>query len=83
MLEHNSSPQRPFPPGDWVSLAVVSKGEYGVPEGLQFGFPIVSTGNSWSIVEGLRHDEFASEKIKATAAELVAERSEVESLLGK
>jgi len=72
----------PTPKGDWVSLAVVSKGEYGIPEGLQFGFPVVSTGDSWSVVEGLHHDEFASEKIKATTAELVAERSEVESLLG-
>ena len=73
----------PTAKGDWVSLAVVSRGEYGVPEGLQFGFPVVSTGETWSVAEGIRHDDFGKEKIKATAAELVAERSEVESLLGK
>lgn len=71
----------PTPKGDWVSLAVVSKGEYGVPEGLQFGFPVVSTGESWSVVEGIKHDEFAQAKIKATTDELVAERSEIESLI--
>ena len=27
-------------PGDWHSLAVASRGEYGTPEGLQFGFPV-------------------------------------------
>lgn len=71
----------PTPKGDWVSLAVASKGEYGVPEGLQFGFPVVSTGESWSVVEGIKHDEFAQAKIKATTDELVAERSEIESLI--
>lgn len=71
----------PTADGDWVSLAVASKGEYGVPEGLQFGFPIVSSGDSWSVVEGIKHDEFAQAKIKATTDELIAERSEIESLL--
>lgn len=71
----------PTPQGDWVSLAVVSKGEYGVPEGLQFGFPIRSTGDSWSVVEGLTHDDFAKAKIAATTEELSSERSEIKSLL--
>src|ERR1700693_1032659 len=30
------------PRGDWTSLAVCSKGEYGIPEGLQFGFPVTT-----------------------------------------
>lgn len=71
----------PTAKGDWVSLAVASKGEYGVPEGLQFGFPIVSTGSSWSVVEGIKHDEFALSKIKTTTDELIAERAEIELLL--
>src|SRR4030088_2099783 len=37
--------------GDWTSLAVVSRGEYGVPEGLQFGFPIATAGDSWKVVD--------------------------------
>ena len=32
------------PGDDWHSLAVASTGEYGVPEGLQFGFPVRSDG---------------------------------------
>ena len=47
------------PGDDWHSLAVCSPGEYGVPEGLQFGFPVRSDGSSWSVVEGIEHDEFA------------------------
>ena len=68
--------------GDWHSLAVISRGEYGAPEGLQFGFPVRSDGKDWEIVEGLEHDEFAQQKIKITTDELVGERDEVKELLG-
>ena len=58
------------PGDDWHSLAVASHGEYGTPEGLQFGFPVRSTGSSTSIVEGIEHDEFAQGKIAITTQEL-------------
>ena len=68
------------PGDDWHSLAVASTGEYGTPEGLQFGYPVRSDGTSWSVVEGIEHDDFAKERIKITTDELVAERDEVRSL---
>jgi malate dehydrogenase len=67
--------------GDWASLAVVSRGEYGAPEGLQFGFPVATGGGGWKVVEGLRHDDFAEQKIKATTDELLQERELVKDLL--
>ncbi|MSO78051.1 MAG: malate dehydrogenase [Acidimicrobiia bacterium] len=67
--------------GDWHSLAVTSHGEYGTPEGLQFGFPVRSDGTSCEIVEGLKHDDFAEAKIAVTTEELVGEREEVKELL--
>ncbi len=69
------------PKGDWHSLAVTSHGEYGAPEGLQFGFPVRSDGTSCEIVEGLEHDDFAKAKIAVTTEELVGEREEVKDLL--
>jgi malate dehydrogenase len=67
--------------GDWASLAVVSRGEYGTPQGLQYGFPVASDGaGGWSVVEGLTHDEFAQEKLRVTTEELAAERDEVQAL---
>jgi malate dehydrogenase len=69
-------------PGDWTSLAVVSRGEYGVPEGLQFGFPVRSGATSWEVVEGLEHDDFAKERIALTTRELEEERADVAELLG-
>ena len=71
----------PTPEGDWHSLAVASRGEYGIPEGLQFGFPVRSNGASWEVVEGLEHNDFAQAKIKVTTDELLAEREDVRSLL--
>ncbi|HEX7520796.1 MAG TPA: malate dehydrogenase [Acidimicrobiia bacterium] len=68
--------------GDWHSLAVASRGEYGVPEGLQFGFPVRSDGKSWKVVEGLQHDALARGKLDITTTELIAERDEVQALLG-
>jgi malate dehydrogenase len=73
---------RPTPAGEAVSLAVVSKGEYGVPEGLQFGFPVRSDGTGWEVVPDQPHSEFATQQIRATTAELLEERAEVQSLLG-
>jgi malate dehydrogenase len=72
----------PTPAGDWTSLAVASHGEYGVPEGLQFGFPVRSNGSTVEIVEGLTHDEFAEGRIKITTDELLAEKADVAELLG-
>jgi malate dehydrogenase len=67
---------------DWHSLAVPCHGEYGIPEGLQFGFPVRSDGSSWSVVEGIEHNEFAAERIQITTDELLEERREVAALLG-
>jgi malate dehydrogenase len=79
-IDSVNSVWRPTPADDWHSLAVASRGEYDVPDGLQFGFPVRSDGGSWSVVEGLAHDDFAKEKLAVTTAELVDERDEVRTL---
>jgi malate dehydrogenase len=69
------------PWGDWHSLAVMSRGEYGVPEGLQFGFPVRSDGSNWEVVTGLEHDDDAKERIRVTTDELIQERDLVKGLV--
>lgn len=69
------------PKGDVASLAVVSAGQYGVPEGLVFGYPVRSDGKSWTVVEGVTHSDFARDRIKITTDELVSEREAVRDLL--
>jgi malate dehydrogenase len=71
----------PTPGGDCVSVAVASSGEYGIPEGLQFGFPVrVEKSGGWTVVGGVEHDDFAAGRVRTTTEELVAERDEVEAL---
>ncbi len=73
----------PTAAGDCASLAVISHGEYGIPDGLVFGYPVRSTGaGGWSIAEDFELDEFAREKLRITTEELLAERDEVVGLLG-
>jgi len=68
------------PEGDWTSMAVVSDGSYGVPEGLVSSFPVTCSGGKWEIVQGLEIDEFSRGKIDASVAELVEERDAVRNL---
>ncbi len=71
----------PTPADDCVSVSVTSRGEYGIPEGLTFGFPVVADGaGGWSVKEGFEVDEFARAKIQLTVDELVGERDEVVKL---
>jgi malate dehydrogenase len=79
-IDSVNSVWRTTPKGDWHSLAVCSSGEYGTPEGLQFGFPVRSSGDAWEVVGGIEHDAFAADKIRVTTEELIGERDEVRGL---
>jgi len=66
---------------DYFSVAVHSKGEYGIEPGLIYSYPMQSDGQTASIVEGLDINAFSQEKIKATEAELSEEKTMVSDLL--
>ena len=68
------------PEGDWVSMAVISDGSYGVPEGLISSFPVTTKGGDWSIVQGLDINDFSRSRIDKSTAELADERSAVTDL---
>lgn len=69
-------------PGQWASMAIPSQGQYGVPEGLIFSFPVTITDGVYSVVEGLTFNDFAKAKLQATIDELADEREAVRDLLG-
>ncbi|MFD0685474.1 malate dehydrogenase [Actinomadura fibrosa] len=66
--------------GDWTSMAVVSDGSYGVPEGLISSFPVTTKDGAWEIVQGLEINEFSRGRIDASVAELAEERDAVRKL---
>ena len=63
-----------------TSAAVVSRGEYGVQEGLVCSFPVTSDGSGYRVVEGLALDDRARRLIDASVAELESERDAVREL---
>jgi malate dehydrogenase len=66
--------------GDWVSMAIVSDGSYGVPEGIISSFPCTCTDGAYEVVQGLDLDDFSRERIDRSTAELVEERDAVRQL---
>jgi len=65
---------------DWTSMAVVSDGSYGVPEGLISSFPVRCADGKWEIIQGLEIDDFSRSRIDASVAELAEERDAVKGL---
>lgn len=63
-----------------TSAAIVSHGEYGVPEGLISSFPVRAVDGEWRIAEGLDPDAWARERIDRSLAELAEERDAVRAL---
>jgi len=72
----------PTAAGDWTSVAVCSKGDYGIDAGLIASMPIrTEDGKSWSVVKDLPIDDFSRAKIDASVNELREEKSAVADLL--
>lgn len=83
VIDHVKSWLQPTPTNDWVSAALVSQGQYGVPAGLVFGYPVRSDGQSnYAVVEGLKLEAFGQQKFQITLNELLEEREAVKDLLG-
>lgn len=69
--------------GDWHSVALCSKGDYGVEPGLISSFPVRTLADGRvEVVQGVPVSAFSRAKIDATVAELQEERSLVAELLG-
>jgi malate dehydrogenase len=67
-------------PDDWTSMSVISRGEYGVPEGLVSSFPVTTADGEWSIVDDLELEPEVAEQLRASVAELEQEREQVRAL---
>jgi malate dehydrogenase len=81
-LDHVKSLLNPTPANDWFSAATVSKGEYGVPAGLVFGYPCRSDGKgNVTVVEGVKLDAFGQQRFRTTLQELLEEKDAVKELI--
>jgi malate dehydrogenase len=66
--------------GNTFSVALASKGEYGIDEGLIFSMPCVTEGGKVRVIKDLTLNEFAQKKIAITLDELRKERDAVKEL---
>ncbi len=66
---------------DWVSLGMISKGDYGITEDLMYSFPVSCSDGNFEVITGLNQDDFSIEMMKATEKELLEERDAVKDLL--
>ena len=72
---------------DWVlgadglrSMAIPSKGWYGIDEGLLSSVPVRCSGGDYTVEEGLEVGDFAQSKLDITVGELREEREAVQKL---
>ena len=66
--------------GDNFSMCLASNGEYGVDKGLIFSFPCTTVGGKLKIVDGVKLNDFSTEKFNLTLNELRSERDAVKEL---
>lgn len=72
----------PTPAGDWTSVAICSKGDYGIDAGLIASMPIrTNDGKTWEVVEGVSIDDFSRARIDASVQELREEMDAVKDLM--
>jgi len=81
-IDHMATWFKGTAPGEWASMAIPSRGQYGVPEGLIFSYPVTVTDGVYEVVEGIEHSDFAKARLQATIDELAGERDAVADLLG-
>ncbi|MES2587101.1 MAG: malate dehydrogenase [Pseudomonadota bacterium] len=67
--------------GKWVTMGIPSKGEYGIPAEVIYGYPVVCENGEYRMVEGLEIDEFSRERMNHTLNELLEEQAGVKHLL--
>jgi malate dehydrogenase len=68
--------------GKWISMACLSKGEYGIAPGIMYSYPVVVDSNGHhQIVQGLTISAEQKERMKFTENELLSERKFIEDLL--
>jgi malate dehydrogenase len=67
--------------GEWLSMAVLSDGSYGIEEGLVYSFPVEITNGKARIVQGLEINPFSLERLRRNETELKEERQAIKHLL--
>jgi malate dehydrogenase len=66
---------------DWVSMAVLSDGSYGIAKDIVYSFPMKCKNGAYEIVQGLNISDFSRERMQATEKELLEEKDAIKELI--
>ncbi|NXG58550.1 MDHC protein, partial [Hemiprocne comata] len=62
------------PPGEIVSVGVLTKGQYCIPEGIVFSLPVRFQNGNWEVITNLETNEMTQEALGCLAHELIQEK---------
>ncbi|XP_007934155.1 putative malate dehydrogenase 1B [Orycteropus afer afer] len=62
------------PPGEIVSLGVLSKGQFGIPEGLVFSMPVKFENGSWVVLTDLEGIEISEPIMTRMTSDIIQEK---------
>ncbi|XP_071604047.1 putative malate dehydrogenase 1B [Heliangelus exortis] len=62
------------PPGEAISVGVLTKGQYGIPEGIVFSVPVRFHSGTWEVITELEMNEVTREALGRAAHELLQEK---------
>ncbi|XP_042301402.1 putative malate dehydrogenase 1B isoform X2 [Sceloporus undulatus] len=72
------------PPGEMVSLGVITEGQFGLPEGIVYSMPVRFENGDWKVITELNINEKTYEYLQILACDLIREKQvalgEVEEL---
>ncbi|XP_054978825.1 putative malate dehydrogenase 1B isoform X1 [Sorex araneus] len=62
------------PPGEIVSLGVLSEGQFGIPEGIVFSMPVKFENGTWIVLTDHENIEISAQIIDRIASDLIQEK---------
>ncbi|XP_054555996.1 putative malate dehydrogenase 1B isoform X2 [Talpa occidentalis] len=62
------------PPGEIVSLGVLSEGQFGIPEGIVFSMPVKFENESWVVLTDLEDINISEQKMTGMTSDLIQEK---------
>src|SRR5512141_642133 len=68
--------------GKWGTMGIASDAQYGIPNDVVYGFPVITASGEYQLVKDLPIDAFSRERMNFTLKEIEEERAGVAHLLG-
>ncbi|XP_025748491.1 putative malate dehydrogenase 1B isoform X1 [Callorhinus ursinus] len=62
------------PPGEIVSLGVLSEGQFGIPEGIVFSMPVKFENGTWVVLTDLKDTEISEQIMTRMTSDLIQEK---------